>query len=87
MSTEDELFARRFSGDLDTLEKAAAEALGAESLTYLDVEGMDRAYGSPRCAACFDGVYPQILSERDKAGITSDRTNCGDASGSFGVNT
>ena len=73
MSTEDELFARRFHGTLDELEIAAAEALGAESLTYLDVEGMDRAFGAKRCAACFDGVYPQILNERDRSGITRDR--------------
>jgi amidophosphoribosyltransferase len=86
MSTEDELFARRFSGSLDELELAAAEALGGDSLTYLDVAGMDRAFGSPRCAACFDGVYPQVLSDRDRAGITRDRTQTAEQSGSFGIN-
>ena len=84
-ATEDELFARRFSGSLDELEVAAAEVLGGDSLTYLDVEGMDRAFGAPRCAACFDGEYPQVLSARDKAGITSDRLNLAEKSGSFGV--
>lgn len=74
MSTEDELFARRFSGPLEEVEAEAAKALGADSLTYLSVEGMDRAYGGARCAACFDGVYPIALSEQNRASIVSDRT-------------
>lgn len=82
MSTEEELFARRFEGSLEELEKAAAEALGVASLTYLDVEGMDRAYGGPRCAACFDGSYPQVLSERDRDGIAADRRDASESSSS-----
>ena len=85
MSTEEELFARRFPEDLETLELEAAKELGAESLTFLDVEGLDRAYDGPRCAACFDGVYPQPLSERDRAGITRDRRSCGGPSVSSGI--
>jgi glutamine phosphoribosylpyrophosphate amidotransferase len=73
MSTEDELFARRFSSDLDTLEHDAARHLGADSLTYLSVEAMDAAFGGPRCAACFDGVYPQPVGDRDRAAIVDDR--------------
>jgi len=73
MSTEDELFARRFSENLAELEVAAAEALGADSLTYLSVEGMDRAVQRKRCAACFDGHYPVPLTERDRSDIISDR--------------
>lgn len=74
MSTEEELFARRFPEALDSLELAAAESLGADSLTYLSVEGMDRAFAGNRCAACFDGQYPVTLSAADRASIVSDRT-------------
>jgi amidophosphoribosyltransferase len=73
MSTEEELFARRFSDDLDTLEVEAAAALGAESLTYLPVSALDAAFDGPRCAACFDGAYVQPLGEADRAGIRGDR--------------
>jgi len=51
MSTEEELFARRFEGGLDAVEIAAADALGADSLTYLPVEKWTRpseARGAPR---------------------------------------
>ncbi len=74
MSTEEELFARAFEGPLEQLEKQAAESLGADSLTYLTVEQMDRALGSTRrCAACFDGNYPQPVSDRDRDTIAGDR--------------
>ncbi len=73
MSTEQELFARQFSDDLTELERAAASALGADSLTYLSVEGMDRAFGGPRCGACFDGDYPMPVSISDRVAITRDR--------------
>jgi amidophosphoribosyltransferase len=73
MSTEEELFARRFDLDLPDLERAAAEALGADSLTYLSVELMDEAIGGPRCAACFDGCYPEAVSEADRAWFAQDR--------------
>ncbi len=73
MSTEDELFARKFDGTLDEIEVAAAKELGADSLTYLPVEAIDKVYKSSRCAACFDGCYPQPLSQTDKEGIVGDR--------------
>lgn len=73
MSTQEELFARRFEGDQDALEKAAAEQLGADSLTYLDIARMDRVFAGPRCAACFDGVYPDPIPESDRASIAGDR--------------
>jgi amidophosphoribosyltransferase len=74
MSTEAELFARRFPPSLPELERGAAAQLGADSLTYLDVAGMDAALGGPRCAACFDGAYPQPVGEGDRAQIVRDRT-------------
>lgn len=74
MSTEEELFARKFGDcDLDELEKQAAKSLGADSLTWLDLPRMNEAVGSERCAACFDGQYPQKLPEVDRLLIASDR--------------
>ncbi len=73
MSTEEELFARRFPMDLDTLEQQAAAHLGADSLTYLSVAGMNESFAGPRCGACFDGQYPQPLTEHDQAAIVGDR--------------
>ena len=73
MSTEDELFARQFKGTLEEIEVAAAAELGADSLTYLPVEAVDKVFGGSRCAACFDGRYPQPLSKADKEGIVGDR--------------
>jgi len=73
MSTEEELFARRFALPLDHLEERAAEVLGADSLTYLPVEAMDRAFAAPRCAACFDGRYPQAVPETDRQSLAGDR--------------
>ena len=73
MSTEAELFAPRFSNDLDTLEQEAAEVLGADSLTYLSVDGMDKGFEGPRCAACFDGKYPRPVPQDDPTQIASDR--------------
>jgi amidophosphoribosyltransferase len=73
MSTEEELFARRFSRDLDTLEREAAAALEVESLTYLPVDAMNRVFSGPRCAACFDGNYPQPVEGDQRASIVEDR--------------
>jgi amidophosphoribosyltransferase len=73
MSTEEELFARRFPGSLDDLERAAASELAVDSLTYLSVDALDAAYGAPRCAACFDGAYPEPLSDDDRRAIAGDR--------------
>jgi glutamine phosphoribosylpyrophosphate amidotransferase len=57
------------------LERAAAADLDADSLTYLSVEAMDGVFAGPRCAACFDGAYPQELSEQDRQTIAGDRRN------------
>jgi amidophosphoribosyltransferase len=79
MSTEEELFARRFAGpdgeiDLALLEHRAAVELGADSLSYLPVEAMDGVFAGPRCAACFDRRYPEPVGEGDRAAIARDRT-------------
>jgi amidophosphoribosyltransferase len=73
MSTEEELFARRFSDDISDLEVEAAAALGADSLTYLDIPRMDAVFEGPRCAACFDGDYPDPIPDDHRASIAGDR--------------
>jgi glutamine phosphoribosylpyrophosphate amidotransferase len=50
-----------------------ARDLGLDSVTYLSVEGVDAAYKGPRCAACFDGKYPQPLLQTDRNYIEADR--------------
>lgn len=75
MSTEEELFARHLGGavELDALERAGAEALEVDSLTWLSVDAMDAAFDGPRCAACFDGRYPEPVSDDHREAIVSDR--------------
>lgn len=83
MSTEEELFARRFlprsaqnEAELAQLEKEAAAYFGVASLTWLSMDSIDGVFGEQRCAACFDGKYPEPLRERDRQAIVSDRV-CG----------
>ena len=59
--------------DLEQVEVDAAATLGADSLSYLPVEEMDRVFQTSRCAACFDGSYPQELNSAERAQIASDR--------------
>lgn len=73
MSTEEELFARRFEGSLDDIERDAAKVLGADSLSYLPVAAMDAAFDGPRCAACFDGDYPEPVPAANRERIATDR--------------
>jgi len=73
MSTEEELFARRFPEDLSELERLASAELGADSLTYLPVSAIDEVFAGSRCAACFDGRYPAPLSDDDRDAIAGDR--------------
>ena len=73
MSTEEELFARRFSDDLDTLEIEAAQALNADSLTYLNMPRLTEVAGHETCSACFDGQYPRQVSDECRAAIIADR--------------
>jgi amidophosphoribosyltransferase len=73
MSTEDELFARRFSDDLDELEIEAALALGADSLTYLNLDRLTQVTGTEVCSACFDGDYPRPISQSCRNAIVADR--------------
>lgn len=77
MSTEEELFARKLDDDLDTLEIQAARELGADSITYLDLDALAAAFPTSRCAACFDGQYPQEVSSIDRLAIADDRRSRG----------
>jgi amidophosphoribosyltransferase len=82
MSTTEELAARAFvlepSGPLSEehqreMERNFARRLELDSLTYLSVAGLDRTWGGPRCAACFDGRYPIPVSAERRREIEADR--------------
>ena len=75
MSTREELFAAKFDGDLKTLEPEAAKELGANSLTYLEVDKLNQVFGGKsRCGACIDGSYPEDVPERARQAIIADRS-------------
>jgi amidophosphoribosyltransferase len=85
MSTVAELFAARFmpqgypgKAGLRDAEQEMAEVLKIQSLTYLSVEGLDKAWGGPRCAACFDGNYPAEIRDEDRKSIAADRLKAAD---------
>ncbi|MEI6079566.1 MAG: amidophosphoribosyltransferase [bacterium] len=59
--------------DQRKLEVKIAENLGADSLTYLSIEGLNRVFGKDRCAACFDGQYPIQIEESYANEIRKDR--------------
>jgi len=56
-----------------TLEEKIAEHLGADSLTYLSIAGLNSSFGKERCAACFDGVYPLEIDSSYADDIRKDR--------------
>ena len=71
MATYDELIAHRL-----TVEEIR-EALGADSLGYLSIEGMIQAAGRPLssfCVACFSGDYP---FEERAGGFVTNGAYCG----------
>ncbi len=55
------------------LEEKVAEHLGANSLTYLSIEGLNKIFKDERCAACFDGKYPLEISDNYANDIRKDR--------------
>ena len=55
------------------LEEKIAECLGADSLTYLSIGGLNDVFGSQRCAACFDGKYPVEIDSSYADDIIRDR--------------
>jgi amidophosphoribosyltransferase len=89
MSSRDELFAPRFSDQLDggvslAAQQAMAEELGADSLRYLPVEAIARAVGlsSERlCRACVTGAYPTPTGEAlYQIQLGGGKTSCGTVS-------
>jgi len=55
------------------LEEKVADCLGADSLTYLSIAGLNSAFGKERCAACFDGEYPLEIDANYAEDIRKDR--------------
>ena len=87
MSTKQELFANKYSDKLvngvfsqDALDLLAKE-LGADSLIYLDHEGLTDSIGFPKeelCMACINGDYPTECGK--KLGMHADtQSRCGEA--------
>lgn len=86
MSTREELAAPKFlSGTTDKalsatelaqLEERFAARLGLDSLTYMPIEYLRKAFPRSHCAACFDGVYPLTVSDRERHWIECDRRTC-----------
>lgn len=55
------------------LEESIAEHLGADSVTYLSMEGTNKVFGNERCAACFDGDYKVEITKQYMDEIRDDR--------------
>lgn len=54
-------------------EAQLAAQLGADSLTWLSVEGLRAVLGEDICDACFTGQYAVPVSESERLAITSER--------------
>jgi amidophosphoribosyltransferase len=86
MSTYEELAAPAFRSspredhptpeDHREIEERLASQLGVDSLTYLPLDGLKRAFSHSCCAACFDGNYPLPISDEERKWIEQDRQNC-----------
>ena len=59
--------------DQGTENEAFAEYFGADSVTFLSVEGLREVAGADACAACFDGDYIVPVSDLEKADIRAER--------------
>jgi amidophosphoribosyltransferase len=55
------------------VQDALAKYLGADSLTFLSIEGMKSVTGPDVCAACFDGDYVVPISEAERGEILRTR--------------
>ncbi len=86
MSTYEELAAPAFRSspredpptpeDQREIEARLASQLGVDSLTYLPLAGLKRAFSDSCCAACFDGNYPLPVSDEVRKWIEEDRQTC-----------
>ena len=57
----------------EEVETALAERIGADSLTFLSIDGLKSVMGDNVCAACFDGEYTVPISADEKAFIMGER--------------
>ena len=71
MPSQDELVAAQMEPDV--LEETLAERRGADSLTYLTIEGLQKVMGADICAACFTGEYAVPISEDERSFINAER--------------
>lgn len=71
MPSEDELMAAKY--DPDPWSEPMARTLGADSLTFLSVEGLAEVMGPASCMACFNGDYIVPVSEAERSDIRSER--------------
>lgn len=67
MPSADELIAARMT------EEQMAEHFGADSVTYLSVEGMKAVSGKEVCAACFSGDYVVPISHEERRVVNAQR--------------
>ena len=71
MPSQEELVAAQMSPD--DLETTLANRMGADSLTYLTIEGLQEVMGSDICAACFNGDYAVPISDDERSFINAER--------------
>jgi amidophosphoribosyltransferase len=71
MPSESELVAAQHPPE--QVENALCEKLGADTLTYLSLKGLEQVMGDQVCQACFDGVYCVPVSKEERAAIYADR--------------
>lgn len=57
----------------EEVEGALCERIGADSLTYLSLDGLAQVMGEQVCRACFDGAYCVPVSDKERAEIYADR--------------
>ena len=71
MPSPSELVAAQF--DSSEVELALAKQFGADSVTFLSIDGLKKVMGNEICAACFDGKYQVPVSEAEIAFINGQR--------------
>ena len=71
MPSPDELVAAQVPAD--EVEAMLTERFGADSVSFLSLDGLAHVTGGPICAACFDGQYVVPVSVNERAAILSDR--------------
>ena len=71
MPSQDELVAAEV--EAPQVEAHLVDMLGADSVTFLSLEGMAEVVDRPMCSACFDGKYVVPVSDEEQAAIRSER--------------